>query len=289
VLDNLPDVLVIAAFALHVLGERRTVVLTGRPRSPRARARALCFYAGLLTVLVALASPLDALADKLFWVHMIQHLMLLVVAAPLIVIGRPWMSIWRPLPLDLRRAVARTMYRSGWTAPLRWVSARLTGPLGAWLAFTVTMVGWHLPALYDLTLRNTAVHIAEHSLFLATGILFWAQVIGAAPARSVLPYLKRIAYVGAAIIPNVGLSMVLGFGGHALYAPYIHLLQRPGGISALADQQIGAGIMWAAGDIPYVLAIVWLAQRWLAQGEAQTARVDALVAARLRGEPAGPA
>ena len=88
-MDYLPAALVLAVFVLHVEGERRASALTGRPRDRDARRRALTFYAALATILVALQSPLDSLADELFWVHMIQHLLLLVVAAPLIVLSRP--------------------------------------------------------------------------------------------------------------------------------------------------------------------------------------------------------
>jgi cytochrome c oxidase assembly factor CtaG len=271
VVDYLPTALTLTAFFLHLVGERRAVIITGRPRRPRARWRAVAFYAGLLTILIALQSPLDALAEQLFWAHMIQHLLLLTVAAPLIVFGRPWMSIWRPLPLRLRRALARTVKRSRYLAPLRGLAGILTEPAGAWIAFNVSLVFWHIPGPYDLTLRNLDVHVLEHSMFLAFGILFWAQVIGAPPAASVRPYTYRIAYVGSTIVVNVGLSMYLAFAQHPLYSPYAELAHRPGGISARADQQIGAGIMWAAGDLPFAIAIAVLVQRWLAQIEAMTA------------------
>lgn len=267
-MDYLPTALTLVAFALHLRGERRAAVLTGRPRDRTARARALTFYAGLVVVLVALQSPIDSLSDKLFWAHMVQHLLLLVVAAPLIVLGRPWMSIWRPLPLRLRRAVARAAVRSAWLAPLRALFGALATPAGAWLAFNANMVIWHMPGPYDLTLRNIDAHVCEHSLFLGLGILFWAQVWALPPARSSLGLLARVGYVASAMIPNIGLSMFLAFAQHALYQPYEVLRHRPGGITALADQQIGAGIMWAAGDIPYGIAIAVLAHRWLGQNEA---------------------
>jgi putative membrane protein len=284
VVDDLPTHLTLAAFVLHVLGERRAVVLTGRPRDRRARTRALTFYAGLLTILIALESPLDGLADQLFWAHMIQHLLLLVVAAPLIVLGRPWMSLWRPLPLRLRRTLARTVVRSPYLAPLRALFGLLRRPAGAWIAFNLNLLFWHLPGPYDLTLHNIDVHVLEHTTFLVFGVLFWAQVIGAAPARSVLPYTHRIAYVAGAIVPNVGLSIYLAFAQHPLYSPYALLAHRPGGISARADQQIGAGIMWAAGDLPFAISIAVLVQGWLAQTETMTARLGAVAAARVDGE-----
>ena len=101
-----PLVLVLLAAVLHVLGERRATRLLGRPRSSRDRWRAASFYAGLATILAALVSPIDDLSEKLFWVHMTQHVLLLTVAAPLIALGAPWNSMWRPLPLGVRRTLA---------------------------------------------------------------------------------------------------------------------------------------------------------------------------------------
>lgn len=276
-IDDLPTALTLLAFALHVLGERRAVVITGRPRDRRARTRALTFYAGLLIVLVALQSPLDSLAETLFWAHMIQHLLLLVVAAPLIVLGRPWMSIWRPLPLGLRRALARTILRAPWMAPVRTLFGALASPVGAWLAFNLNLIVWHLPGPYDVTLRNLDVHVLEHVTFLAFGILFWAQALAVTPARRPLSTLPRIGYVATASVVNIGLSMYLAFAQHPLYSPYALLGHRPGGISALADQQIGAGIMWTAGDMPFAIAIAVLIQQWFAHDEAMTARLRGLV------------
>jgi putative membrane protein len=283
-LNYLPTTLTVAAFVLHVIGERRAAVLTGRPRDRRAQTRALTFYAGLATIMVALATPIDGLADKLFWVHMIQHLLLLTVAAPLIVLGHPWISIWRSFPLRFRRMVAQTIARSPYFAPLRALCAALTRPAGAWLAFNVSLVAWHLPGPYDETLRNSGVHALEHASFLVFGILFWAQVIGAAPMQRALDYVARIGYVAATMVVNVGLSIYLAFAQHPLYAHYAALAHRPGGITALADQQIGAGIMWAAGDMPFAIAIALLVQRWLALQEARTTPAE-LLATRADADP----
>jgi putative membrane protein len=272
-MDHLPLVLVLAAFVLHVLGERRAVALTGRPRDRAARQRALMFYAALAVIVVALESPLDSLSDQLFWVHMIQHLLLLVVAAPLIVLARPWMSIWRPLPLSLRRAVARTAVRSRWFAPLRALAHLVTQPVAAWLIFNVNLVLWHMPGPYDATLESTSVHVLEHTTFLVFAILFWAQVAACPPARTRLSYGQRIAYLAAAAIPNIGLSMFLAYAQHPLYSHYAALAHRPGGISALTDQEIGAGFMWTAGDLPFAIAIGVLAQRWLDSHAERPARI----------------
>jgi putative membrane protein len=276
-MDRLPVALVLLAFALHVLGERRTAVITGRPRDREARRRAVTFYVALAIILIALSSPLDSLSDRLFWAHMIQHLLLLVVAAPLIVLSQPWMSIWRPLPLGLRRKLARAVTRSRGLAPLRGLMRALTLPVVAWVVFNVNLVVWHMPGPYDATLSNPSLHVLEHTTFLVFGILFWAQALGCPPARVRLSYWQRIAYLAAAAVPNIGLSMFVAFAQHPLYGHYAELAHRPGGITALVDQQLGAGIMWTAGDLPFAIAIGWLAHRWLSEHEARTASVGASV------------
>jgi len=184
------------------------------------------------------------------------------------VLSRPWMSLQRPFSLRWRRAVARTLAR----VPVRGLSRALVLAPVAWIAFNVNTLFWHLPGPNDLTIQNTYVHIVEDVAFLVVAILFWAQV-----TRATLPYPQRIGYILTAMMINVGLAIFLAFAPHPLYSPYTQLAHRPGGITALADQQIGAGIMWAAGDIPFAIAIGLLVQRWLVTQEA--------MATSLLGEP----
>jgi cytochrome c oxidase assembly factor CtaG len=252
-----------AAFWLHLLGERAAARRTGRPRDGLARRRALCFYAGLLAIVVAIATPIETLSKQLLWTHMIQHVLLLAVAAPLIVLGAPWMSLWRPLPLGMRRALARALVLSPRSAPVRAACHALSRPLVVLALYSADLLAWHLPALYDLALRNTDVHAAEHLTFIGFGILLWAQVIASPPFRRSLTYPRRVAYLVVAMVPNVALSMVLAFSRSPLYPFYAHLAHRPGGISAITDQQIAAGIMWSFGDLPFAIAIVVLVVHWL--------------------------
>jgi len=121
-----------------------------------------------------------------------------------------------------------------------------------------------LPALYDLALTNAAIHDwCEHATFLVVSFFFWTQVIPSPPLRPRLGYLGRAGCVGIAILQNVILAVLIGFAQVPLYAPYAHLALAPGGLSALQDQQLGAGIMWVFGDLPLVIALAVLLNLWL--------------------------
>src|SRR5579884_799089 len=243
--------------------------LGGRSRvSPRrgdleSRGRAACFYGGLACVLVALDSPLDPLSDTLFAAHMTQHVLLLMVAPPLVVLSAPWNRLWRPLPLGFRRTSAKIVARDARLAPVRVGARTLAAPLSAWLLFNGNLVLWHLPALYDATLRNQGVHELEHALFFGTGLLFWAAIFDSPPLRVRLDWLRRVAYVLGAIVVGWVLAIVLALAPHPLYAPYAQLAHRPGGLSALGDQQVAAGVMWVPGSITLTIAFVVFFYRWL--------------------------
>src|ERR1700693_4336803 len=140
------------------------------------RWRVAAFWLGLLSILLALQSPIEMLARQLFWVHMVQHLLLMVVAAPLLALAAPWTRLWRALPLGLRRSVARPVFLRPGLAPLRWTYHQLARPGVIWTLAAANLWLWHLPALYDLTLRNHLVHHVEHGLFLGLGLAFWAHV-----------------------------------------------------------------------------------------------------------------
>lgn len=252
---------------LHVLGEHRAVRLLGRPRSRTERWRAASFYAGLVVILGALASPIDTQAEKLFWVHMVQHVMLLTIAAPLIVLGRPWSSIWRPLPLGMRRSVAKAISRAGWCAPLRALGHLLARPIPAWIAFNVNLAAWHIPGAYDLAVRDRAVHDLEHVTFLLFGVLLWAQVLDSPPLRARLTAIQRVFYIVASAIVGWIIALVLVFASSPLYPAYAQLVHRPGGISALTDQQLAGGVMLVPGSFAMTLFVFIQLYLWMGLDE----------------------
>jgi len=256
-----PFALVLAAAVLYRLGGRRAGPGHRDPRERRLRDWA--FYAGLLAIVVALDTPLDPLSDSLFTAHMTQHLLLLMVAPPLIVFSAPWLQLWQPLPLGFRRTVAKSVARGRWSAPVRALARLLARPVPAWIAFNVVLVAWHVPALYDSTLSSQAVHDLEHATFLLGGLVFWLQVIDSPPVRARLTYAARAVYLTAALLVSWVLAMVLALASSPFYSGYANLAHRPGGLSALADQQLAGGVMWVPGSIPFTIAIIWALYRWL--------------------------
>jgi putative membrane protein len=257
---------VAVAALLYWMGSRRM-----RPM-PQDTLRAAAFAAGLLTLVIALDSPIDTYAGQLFWVHMLQHILLLTVAPPLILLGRPWPRMWRALPLSTRTAAGRTIAGASWTKPLRWIA----GPVVAWVLFNAAIVAWHIPFAYNATLTSPPIHNLEHAMFFFLGLLFWARVIDPGPLRPRLIWPVRVAYVVGAMIVGWVLAITLVVVPHPLYGHYAALLHRPGGISAITDQQLAAGMMWVPGSIAYTITMLIGFYRWLEPDGSGRARRAAL-------------
>jgi cytochrome c oxidase assembly factor CtaG len=280
----------VAGGVLYARGSRRHLRVTSAARLGRRKRRDWALYAALATIVTALDSPIDVLAAKLFWVHMVQHVMLMMVAAPLLVLAAPWTPMWRGLSLNVRRGLAAAYVRSPAWRPLRAAGRWVAAPAPAWLLFNADLCAWHVPALYELTLRSQAVHDLEHVSFLVLGVVFWAQVIDSPPLRPRLELPGRVAYVTLGATVAWLVAVVLAFAGSPLYPQYAAMPSRPGGLSALADQQLAAGIMWGPGSIPYALFVFVALYRWLAPGgreEAAAARVNGRRPAAMT--PAGSA
>jgi putative membrane protein len=251
---------VVGAALLYWLGGRHRA----RPHSRAADGwRTASFVVGLATIVLALDSRIDDLAEELLWVHMVQHILLLVVAPPLLAIARPWNRMWHGLPLGFRRRTARLVTQSPRLAPLRSAAHILQDPVPSWLAFNVTFVAWHVPAAYDATLNSQFVHALEHAMFFGTALLFWTRVVDSPPWRSPLADLPRAVYLGLAMVVSWVLAITFAVSTAPVYAPYAAEASRPGGITALGDQQLAAGVMWVPGSIPLTIALLFIVYRWL--------------------------
>jgi putative membrane protein len=233
------------------------------PATVRGRAirrwRAAAFFSALAVCIIALTGPIEQLAGRFQWAHMAQHLLLIVVVAPLLALADPWLAPLHLLPRHRRGPLGRTLFRDPRTARTRAWLAFLTAPLMAWILFHVTFLSFHVPLLYDLTLRSRAIHELEHVLFLVLAVLFWMPVVRRRPlaTRDRLVYLMGAGFVGSA------LGLWLALAPVALYEGFA----GSGSLSALADQRIAAGLMGGPGSVAIALAAGMVVYRWLGEEE----------------------
>ena len=261
----------------HEIGLHRLARRSRPERTRQRRLRSLWFYCGLAVLLIAVQSPIDYWADDYFFVHMIQHLLLMFAAPTLIVAGAPWQPLLDGLPGRLGRSATREVMRGGWSRPLRALGGAALRPWVAVALFNISMLAWHVPALFDLGQNNQTVHIwLMHASFFITGVLFWLQFISSPPFRMrMLP----IAQVAALVATNVimwilAMSMSILTSG-SWYPVYNHI---PGvTLAPFADQQIGAGILWVCGDFWAIPAVIVVMRRLIAEDGSVSAAVDRML------------
>jgi putative membrane protein len=224
--------------------------------------RARCFAAALVAVGIALVSPLDALSLALASAHMVQHVLLLLVAAPLLAVSAPFPELLRGSPLVLRRATGRLRRSLGlMRGNLRW----LRHPTTVWLLSAGAVWFWHAAVPYDAAVDSELLHAFEHASFIATAFLFWRVVIGARVADRVPPGFG-VVLVFAMAMQSVFLSALLTFARTPWYARYAVTAPR-WGIEPLADQQLAGVIMWIPAGVAYVAAGLTILVVWLRTSE----------------------
>ena len=228
---------------------------------PRGR-QSLAFWAGEATLAVALLSPLDAGAAYLFTLHMLQHMLLMLVAAALFALSVPSGLIgWAYSRPRVRRVV-----RAAWNPP------------AAFVLFNGMLLAWHIPAAYDATLRVPWMHAAEHVGFLVAGVIFWGVIVSPAPALVRAPLGMRFALLIGADVVNFILGFTLTFAGHAFYTAYA-AAPRLWGLSALDDLHLGGVLMWVMGQMMYLIPLLILLNviLWRDTGRGGSARPAARV------------
>lgn len=269
---------VVVTLALHELGRRRIQNASGgasRGRERSRRQQAWLFRLGLLSVVVALASPIDYWADVVFWPHMIQHLMLIFLCGPLIVLGAPWLPVVRGLPPGWRRALLRAVYLQRSGRPLRAAGRWVGHPAVATVVFVAVFYAWHVPAAFDLTLENQDVHHFEHACFLAIGILLWGQLVGSHPFRPRWDPLRRFGLVAAVMFANWFLAIGMAFAGRPWYLPYARVAVPH--MPLLPDQELGAAIMWVVPMIPMGIVAGWLVVEFINRDDDDEGRLQSLI------------
>jgi len=224
-----------------------------------SRGRVVTFGAGIAALVVALISPLDALSGALFGAHMVQHVLLTLVAAPLLVLSSPLQTMAWGLPPHLRRRAGRWQGRV--RALLWWPGL----PIAGLAIYTLVFTAWHLPVAYDAALRHDAVHALEHLTMMGAALALWAPIVR--PRRThggVGVVLLFISLIASGI-----LAALLVFAPTAWYA---HPPMGGWGLTPLEDQQIAGAVMWVGGGIIYVVAGAIVLMRWLRADEEATAR-----------------
>jgi putative membrane protein len=214
--------------------------------------RLAAFIAGLVTVWIAIGSPLEALDDVSLTVHMVQHLLLAAVAPPLLLLGAPELPLLRGLPQSLARGGGGPFLR----LPLmRRFGHLLSNPAICWLLPTLALIGWHVPAVFELALRWEWLHKLEHASFLSAGLLFWWPVVQPWPSKPRWPEWSIPLYLFSATLPCDALSGFLTFCDRVVYPSYISA-PRVFALSPLEDQECAGALMWVAVTIIYLVFAV---------------------------------
>jgi putative membrane protein len=217
--------------------------------------RTVSYLAGLAVLWIALMSPIDVLSSQFFFMHMIQHLLLVMIAPPLLLISDPMPIMLWGLPSNLRLEIGR------WLRPgsrFRGTVRSLTTPGLVWLYFVAVLVGWHDPRLYNLALESELVHDLEHLTFLGTAVLFWWHIVGSAPhIHRRLSQGMRIGYALSVVPPTALTGIAIAFASQPIYE-YYTTVPRLGTMTVLQDQMLSGVIMWIPGSMMYIVAALVL-------------------------------
>ena len=252
-----------AVVGLYWLGWCRLGRVAGG--SAVSTTRAVAFFAGVAAIALALLSPLGVYSERLFFMHMIQHLLLLLVAPPLLLLGRPLVpSLWG-LPAAWRVAVGRLLIPG---RPLARLGYLLTTPLVAAAAFVITIAVWHLPVFYDAAQGRSVTHDLEHLMFFSTALLYWWPVIHPAGGQRRLSYARALPYLLPPFLESMLIGVLLTFAERPLYRTYAEMTM-PWGFNVVTDQQLGGLIMWIPGGMFFLIPLIGLLMALLRQEDAR--------------------
>lgn len=235
-----------------------------RTRRGITRTQIACFWSGWAVLVIALVSPVHAWSEMLFWAHMTQHELLMLIAAPLLVLSRPLVPMLWALPGPERRLTGRVFKRTGLIRAWHAVSR----PLPAWLLHALALWAWHAPALFQAATRNSAIHALQHSSFLGSALLFWWSLFY---ARKRTAYGESFIYVFTTAVHTSILGALLTFSSSAWYPIYRFTAPRFA-LTAVQDQQIGGLIMWVPAGVVYLIAGLSLFALWLRESDVVATR-----------------
>lgn len=234
--------------------------------------RVLAFFAGIATLFLALVSPFDALDDQLFSAHMVQHLSLMMAAAPLLVWSRPAIALLWAFPLPARRAIGRAWNGSGLNGGVH----ALMSPLLVWILCSAVLWFWHVPGPYARALENEGVHTLEHFCFFVTALMFWSIVLEPFGRRR-LDHGATMIFVATIGIQNGMLGALLAFAGHPFYAAHL-ATTAAWGLTPLEDQQLAGLIMWIPASLVHLTTLGVLFVAWMHSAARDADRSAAAIA-----------
>ena len=249
---------------LYLRGVRRLWRESGAGRGIR-RWEAWSYAGGWAALFVALASPLHPWGEVLFSAHMTQHEVLMVAAAPLLVLGRPVVAFLWAVPVAWARSLGEAA-KAGW---FRRAWRGLTNPLAAWAIHAAALWVWHVPAMFQATLGSDLVHTLQHVSFLGSALLFWWALVHG--PRGLMGYGAAVLYLFTTSVHSGVLGAFITFAGGVLYPAYARTTQS-WGLTPLEDQQLGGLIMWVPAGLVYVVAGLALLAGWMRESERRVSK-----------------
>jgi putative membrane protein len=267
--EPFPGFAIIVTAAAYVAAA--VTVSRRNPGRPWPAARTASFLGALLLAWIVILGPIGAWDDTFFWSHMLQHIALMMIIAPLLLIGRPVLLLLRVASPEARRRVIVPVLRS------RAVRV-LTDPVLTWVLFAGTLIGTHFSPFYNYSLYHPAVHdYVEHPLYLGVALLYYYPLLDGNAGQHRTPHWGRVVSLGLMMGPESLTGFFIYAQHHVLY-PWYAAVARPWGPSPLADQQIGGGMMWAGGMLIDTGWLVIAVAAWLSAEQVKTRRIDAQLA-----------
>jgi cytochrome c oxidase assembly factor CtaG len=249
-------------------------------RDPAAKwpiLRAVSFFTGLTLLAFVWIGPVGAFTQVFFWAHMTQHITIMMVAAPLLVMGGPVTLAFRVASPQTRRTLIIPILRSR----IMWW---LTNPYLTWVLFAGVLLGTHLTPFYNVTLQHDFAHVfIEQPLYLVAALLYYYPILGGNLTPRRLSPLQRVASLALMMIPEIILGFIIYASPVVLYASYA-TVDRPFGLDPLSDQQLAGGMMWALGMVIDTIWISLAVAEWFSSEERRTHKVDAQIAAEIEAE-----
>ena len=274
-----PLLVLILAGAGYLLAARR--VTRTHPTQPWSRRHTAFFFGGIAVVVVAILGPVGSLDDAFFWAHMTQHILLMMLAAPLLLLGEPVLLVLRVSNRDFRQRIAIPVLRSR-------IVRFMTHPVVSWLIFAGVLIGAHFTRFFEYALEHDVVHnYVEHPLYLGAGLLYFYPLLGTNPGASAMPPFAKVVSLFLMMVPEVMVGFAIYTAGAVLYPHYLGVEDRPWGPStALADQRLGGALMWSSSMLFDVIWICVAVAAWIRAEEHKAKRIDAdVVAGRLGSSP----